>query len=187
QTIIYANVLVCCFAGLGIKKIMEKKWKLSFLKDIMVYILLSGILVSAIYHINLLSTSQPSPQMMNAAKWLEKNSDKSSVVLSREENSYFIQYFGNKKVLYDSLSRYDKNFKTIKNDSEIIYHSRNLKVTEELLKKYGIRYILIDNEMLNRDVWEGPNDGLLFLLTNKEKFATVYNQGGIQIWYYTMV
>lgn len=182
QTVIYANVLISCFAGLGVLKIIEKKWNLPMLKDIMTYVLICGILLSGVSQIDLVSKGPPSSAIIDAAKWMGGNSDKNAVVISSEANAYFIEYFAKRNTLYDSISRYSKNFAVLENDSHTIFYSRNLETTSSLLKKYNIEYILIDSPMLNGEIWKEPDEGLLFLFENKEKFATVYNQDGIQIW-----
>ncbi|MEM4336411.1 MAG: hypothetical protein QXG86_00195 [Candidatus Woesearchaeota archaeon] len=183
RTIIYANVLLSALGGFGVESIIEKKWKLSTLKDIMIFIIICGILLSALSHIKLVSNEKPSIEIIKACEWLKNQSINGVNVLSSEDNAYFIEYFANKNAVFKPYYAKDKNFKNISLDMKEIFLSRRMNSTESLLQKYEIGYILIDDDMLKK-IWQEPDEGLLFLLENKKKFSLVYNESGVKIWRY---
>ncbi len=184
KTLIYSNIIICGFAGIGLKRIIDKKWKLKNLKHTMNFLLICGLLFSTISHIGIINNLGPSEEMVEAAEWIEENSEEDSVIFTSISNSYFIEQISQRKVMLDPLSAYSENFKELLNDSNTIYYSRSLAETEKRLNKYNISYILIDQDMTDGDVWTRPKEGLLFLFTNQQKFPTAYNKGGIKIIYY---
>ena len=69
-------------------------------------------------------------------------------------------------------------------DLTIIFESRSIQRTSELLNKHQVTYILITPTM-REQIWENKNQGLLFLLaTQEEKFIEIYNDGAYVIWEY---
>jgi hypothetical protein len=184
RTIIYINIFVCAFAGIGLKNSIEKKWQLENLKQTMNFLMICGILFSSVSHINVLKSLGPSNDLIDAASWLGNNSDSSAIILSSPSNGFAIEYFSGRRVFIDPLFSSTEKFETLTNDSEEIYYSRTLEKTEKLLNEYCVNYILIDSKMTGGEVWKRPNDGLLFLLSNQEEFPTVYNKGGISIIYH---
>ena len=183
ETIIYSNILISCLAGFGIEKIVKKKWKLSMLKEIMTYMLACGVLLSAISQVNLIALAEPSPAIIKSCDWISNNTNENSVILSKEDISYFIAYFGKRNVFYNPSLRQSISFPALENGSKTIFYSRSLNVTENLLKKYSIKYILI-NDAMRKEIWKEPDEGLLFLFTNEEKFSKVYDNESVQIWNY---
>ena len=184
KTLIYSNIAICGFAGIGLKRIIDKGWKLKNLKHTMNFLLICGLLFSTISHIGIITSLGPSTEMVEAAKWLEKNSERDSVIFTSVSNSYFIEQISQRKVMMDPLSAYSQNFDQLLNDSSTIYYSRNLKETEKRLNKYNVSYILVDQEMIEGEIWTRPKEGLLFLFTNQQKFPIAYKKGGIKIIYY---
>ena len=67
------------------------------------------------------------------------------------------------------------------NDSNEMFYSSDLGRTKELFTKYSIEYIWIDKRMKN-EVWERPEQGLLFLFRNSETFKKLYDKNGIEVW-----
>jgi len=181
KTIIYSNLLISGFAGLGLMAMIEKKWELGNLKQAMNFLLIGGLLFSGVSHINVIKSLGPSSEIIESAQWLGKNSDNSSV-LTTPENSIMVEYFGG-KVMFDAIPSETIKFSIISSDANDIYYSRDLEETEKLLNKYNADYILIDSKMTGGEIWKSPDEGLLFLLSNENKFASVYDQGGIRIIY----
>lgn len=181
RTIIYSNVLVCGFAGIGLKKIIDKKWKLSNLKQTMNFLMICGLLFSAVAHIDVIKNMNPSKELLSASGWLKENAEKDAVILSHPSNSFIIEYYSERKTIYDSLSFYSDNFDQILNQTQEIYYSRNLEKTEKLLNTLNVHYFLIEPQMTEGEIWTKPNEGLLFLFTNEQKFKTVYDKKDIKI------
>ncbi len=183
RTVMYANVLVCGLAGIGLNVIIEKKWQLKNLKYTMNFLLITGILFSAVSHLQIIRSLPPEPEFVEAASWLNTNAD-NGTVLSSPSNSFFIEYFSQKRVLMDPLSYHSKSFEKFSNITNETFYSRSLEKTEKLLNMHNIAYIMIDPAMMEGGVWGRPNQGLLFLLTNEQVFPTVYNRGGVKIIYH---
>ncbi|HII72040.1 TPA: hypothetical protein HA265_04765 [Candidatus Woesearchaeota archaeon] len=63
-----------------------------------------------------------------------------------------------------------------------MFYSRKLDDTKKLFQAYNVKHVLVDPEMKDGFVWSKPNEGLLFLFTNKETFEKIYDQDGVEIW-----
>lgn len=181
RTIAYTNLFVCAFAGVGLDIFIEKKWKLKNLKQTMNFLMICGILFSAVAHINIIKDIGPSKGIIDASIWLNKNAENDSVILSSIKNSFVIENFAQRKVLLDPLFLNTKDFEMLSNDTNDLFYSRDVGKTEKILNKYNVRYIILDKSMTGGEIWQSDNQGLLFLLSNPQKFPTVYNQGGVKI------
>ena len=184
RTIAYTNLFVCAFAGVGLDIFIEKKWKLRDLKQTMNFLMICGILFSAVSHINIIKEMNPSQGIIDASVWLNNNAENDTVIFSSIKNSFVIENFAQRKVLLDPLFLNTGNFDILSNDSNDLLYSRDIEKTEKVLNKYNIGYIIVDKDMTNGEIWQSDSQGLLFLLSNQQKFPTVYNQGGVTIFHY---
>jgi len=99
---------------------------------------------------------------------------------------HWIEFTSERVVLLDGSPAYVKDLETRYNDSLWLFSSKDLETTRNLLFKYDIDYIFIDNVMKEGLVWLEQDEGLLFLLRNNETFKNVYNQTGVEIWQVTV-
>jgi len=131
------------------------------------------------------SSMQPYPEEVKSLEWLKQNSDTEDIILSHYSNGFWIEYFAERQVLLDSYFDYINNLELKHQDSDIIFNSRLLKTTTDLLDKHNIKYIWINEKMKKGLVWNEPDQGLLFLFSDKEKFKRIYSESGVEIWEYT--
>jgi len=180
ETAIYLNFLISFFAGIGLFRLAKMKWKVELIRDLIVVMLVCGIMFSTVSYIKTLSSSSPDKEFKDAMSWLSKN--RQGNVFTLYSNGFIVETLGNKKVMMDSMSKYGPNFEELLNDSNTALNSRNLEITEKIFKKYGISYILIDKKM-KENIWNGKEDGLLFLLTNQQVFEKIHSDS-VEIWRY---
>lgn len=185
NTTVYANWIVSLFAGIGFTRILKIKWKIGFIRDMTLLILVCGLLFSTVSYLNILGFSSPSRELSAALDWAKANTPNDAVFFSHYSNGVFIEQVSGRKVLLDSMSAYGANFEQALNDSESLFYSRNLNTSESILQKYGISYVLITPEMKQGLVWQNEDEGLLFILTNKERFKKAYSRNGVDVWEYT--
>ena len=65
-----------------------------------------------------------------------------------------------------------------------LYTTQRLTEAEPLLRRHGIRYLLITKEMRQGLVWNRDEEGLLFLLKHSAKFSLLASDGEQEIWRY---
>lgn len=66
-------------------------------------------------------------------------------------------------------------------DIQKLFHTRDEKEAFEIIDKYNIKYIWIDNYFKNQ-IWSYNEDGLLFILKYSPSFKLIYNQDNVMIW-----
>ena len=120
--------------------------------------------------------------IIKSLEWLGKNSDKNDIVFSHYSKGMWIEGISKRRVLLDSNIDYIPYPRETYNDSGTLFYSRNLKTTKSLLSKYNVRYVWIDPEMKQGQVWTKEEHGLLFLFRNEETFKKAYAENGIEIW-----
>jgi hypothetical protein len=184
----YANIylifLFSIFAGTALTRLIRIKWEFEFLKEFTILLLIFGLLFSTISYTNRSSYAEPDKDMKKALDWLEDRPG-NMIVFSTYNNGFWIQYWANKPVLTDGLFNFN-NAKQKFEDSEQIFHSRDIEKTKELMSKYNIQYIFIDPKMKEGSVWN-KKEGLWYLLGNNATFKSIYQRNDIEIWEYTLL
>ena len=174
DTLLFANLLVAYFGGLGLYNLFHSNWELKDLKKFSILATIFGILFSSMF----INSVSPSDEIINGSFWLKNNVDENDIILSSPENGFWIRYFSDRKVVLDGyISPY--YLKKLKNSNEF-FHTRNLKNAKSLANDLNFTYVFIDENMKS-SLWKKKDSGLLFLLRNNETFEKVYDDG-MQIW-----
>ncbi|MBT7903400.1 hypothetical protein HN587_06070 [Candidatus Woesearchaeota archaeon] len=178
----YISFFVAVSAGMAFVMLYEREWKVDFVKQLSIFLIILGLLFSSVSFMNRVTNFEPSSETIDALTFLENASDAHSVVLSHYDNGYWIESISKRVAFADSFSgsNYDQSF--LLKVSETIFENRDLETAKTLLTQYGINYIYIDETMTDGKVWIKPDEGLLFLLRNKETFENIYSKQGIKIW-----
>ncbi len=177
----YLNFALCIFAGNAFFILIKRKWSSLIIRNFSIIIIICGLLFSPISYINVFSASLPNQQIAGSLEWLEANSNKKDIIFSSQDKGFWIEYFAKRPVMMDSLFLYAPELDERLKDSRDIFNSYRLSETKNLLDKYNIKYIWIDQEM-KQQIWEGKKTGLLFLFRNNETFKNIYNKNGIEVW-----
>lgn len=176
--VIYLNFILAFFAGKGLVWLWERKWNLDSLKKLSILIILIGLLLSIGGYVNRISQSSPNDPIKESLLWLKDNSLPNEIVFSHESKSFWIEALAEREAFLDSFDQSYKNKLLIGNN---ILHSRDIKLTTQLLEENKIKHIWIDLEMVSGQVWKDEDEGLLFLFRNP-RFKNIYNKKGIEIW-----
>jgi hypothetical protein len=178
----YAMFFVAVAAGVGFGRLLESGWRLGMIKKMTVLIMICGFVFSSVSFINRMIDSPPDPVILESLGWMRENAYHDGYVLSAYDNGYWLMSVGGMKVFADPLSAqgYDQRFLYKVADS--VFYSRNLKGVKEILQRYDIRYIFIDGAMKGGGVWNRDDEGLLFLLSDKDTFKKIYSQGDVEIY-----
>ena len=179
---IYLMFFIAISAGFAFTTLYERTWKLKLVKNISIFILILGLLFSSVSYINRVTDWEPSLDSIYAFEFLKNNASKEDVILSHFENGYFIESIGGGTAFVDSYADSNYNQKFLIKVADTIFSTRDLKTAKTLLSQNNIKYIYIDEKMKSGLVWVKPDEGLLFLLRNKETFNLIYQANGIEIW-----
>lgn len=87
--------------------------------------------------------ASPNADALETMKWIEQNTPEDSVVLATFEDGFFIEYYANRKTVFDSdymlIEDVNQRFEEIQRFYETSYFIEGMKIIE----KYDVDYILI--------------------------------------------
>lgn len=163
----------------GIMHFWKRTWHLKTIKNLTLFAMGMGIVYSYISVLpRLESISMPAP-LVEALEHLQSISQSHHTIVTHPRYGFWIEYYG-RKVMIDEVA-YPGGAEAY-NDLMTLLHSRDPLLTKKLLKKYNIQFIFITKEMKENLVWNKPNQGLLFLLSNTNNFKKKYSNSAAEIW-----
>ncbi|MBD3259517.1 hypothetical protein GF371_02690 [Candidatus Woesearchaeota archaeon] len=174
--IAYLNIIIVFLAAHSFQKIMDRKWDLNFIKNLTIIILICSFLFSAVSFANRMAGAPPDHSILRSLN--ELGTYEEGIVLSYPEKTWWIRYYSKQPVFGNFLNNTEASV------AMEILHSKNIEATIDLIEQHNIRYIWIDPEMKEGQVWTSRDQGLLWLLPNKEKFKNRYNIDHVEIWEY---
>ena len=180
---VYMNFYLSIFAALGFIKIKEINWQMKMVKNLTFIIIVCGLLFSMISFSTRIADLPPYSRTFTSLQWLKENS-KEEFVASHYLNGYFIEYIAERPVLIDGYSISAEDLSGRQADLYSLFHATELNRAEDIMKRYGIRYVMVTSDMKQGIVWERPDEGLLYLFRNNETFKNVYSSKEIEIWKY---
>lgn len=180
----YLSFICAVLSGITIKELAYRRWRLDLIKNLTMLLLICTIIFSIITYLILFSAFPPNKGFVNSLEELRTISSPDDRIFSHPDNGFWIETIANRMVLLDNFPDYINDSKEKANDTETIFHSRNLEITKALLDKYSIRYIFIEPSMFEGKVWYEGDEGLTFLFRNNETFKNVYDKNGVEVWEY---
>jgi len=181
---IYLKVVITVFTGIGFYKLISMEWKLKFIRDLSIFIVILGLIFSTTSYTSRLVNSLPDKNIKEGLQFLGVYSDPEEIVLSHYSRGFWIEYYSNRASPIDLFFTYAPSPNERYTDINAVFYGVNLEDTKALLNKYNITYIYVDNEMKKGLVWDKEKQGLLFLFRNNETFKNIYDKDGIEIWQY---
>ncbi len=175
---IYLNLFAVLFSAYALSEIINTKWELDTLKAISIIAVVCTILFASVSYSFFVKDMQPSGDAVDSLIFLK--AQPYGVVFSHPDKGFWIEYYAGKPVFSDTLTA---NLRT-ENLSAELYYSRNFKNSTRLLNESKIKYIWIDKEMKEGQVWTKPEQGLLFLFVDANLFKKIYSNDEIEAWQY---
>jgi len=97
--------------------------------------------------LTLMRTKSFSEGYIDGFRWLEKNTEENSVVLSLPEKGHLITYFGERKNVMDTEYILRNDIKTRRDDIESFFSTRLKIPALRILEKYGVDYIIVSDDI----------------------------------------
>lgn len=179
---LYANFIIILLASFGLYELKTMVWKFATIKNLSFIVIGCGLLFSMLSYMNSMPKMLPDNGIIDSLKWLRENSDEHSIVLSHPSKGYWVEAVAKRPVLMDGFSDSIMDYSKKHLDMNDIFYSVDLDDTAELIRKYNISYIFIDNEMRQGLVWSREKEGLLYLLRNNRTFEMVHSQDDAELW-----
>lgn len=182
--LIYSNLVISFLAGTAFAYFAKMKWHLGILRNFTLVVLFCGLLFSSLGAVFVLRDSQPSTPLVNSLIWLNLNSDEGDVVFSHYSNGFWIEFIAGRPVVLDGLLEQIPNVHNTYFDSAELFQTADLDLARKILSKYGVRYVVITENMMQGLVWEKKGEGLEFLLGNPETFKKVQENSYVTVYEY---
>jgi hypothetical protein len=160
------------------------KWQIDLIKTLTIILIICGLIFSTLSYINRVATAPPTKEMVLSLEWLKENTASDDIILSYYTKGNWITAIAERPVILDSQTDYTPDLNARFNDTNTTFYSRNLETAKSVLDRYNIRYIYIDQEMKQGQVWTREEQGLLFLFRNSETFKKIYDKNSIEVWEY---
>ncbi|MFH1229151.1 MAG: hypothetical protein V1678_01865, partial [Candidatus Aenigmatarchaeota archaeon] len=165
-------------AAYGTVYLMKMNWQSKTIKNFTILILVCGLLFSGISQANRLTRAEPNADTLAALKFLKAQDP--GVVFSDHSRGFWINYAHKENVMDDNFA-FAPNLNERWADTQKLLYTRSLKDATEIIKKYNIQYIWIDDDM-KKNIWTYEEEGLLFVIKYSPDFTPVYDKQGITIW-----
>ncbi len=169
--LIYLNVFIVVFFSYAFQKLVSLRWELSSFKILFFAILVFMLLFSSLTYSISLSKSEPSLDMIKA---LNAFDDGSGRILSHFSYKNMIEYYSGKKEINSGFSSTP--------EIDYLYGIINIKESQKKFNEADVDYIFITEEMKQGLVWDYDDEGILYLLPNKDLFTLKYSGKGYEIW-----
>lgn len=171
--IFYFSLFLSILVGLCFFELLRIKWESKLVRDLILLIFICGFLFSGLSYVNRISKEKPDENIFNALKRLPEG----SVVFSDIEYGNWIIYSGKKSVWHSMMD--EKELEPLQNDFSVILESKNYDEAINILEKYQIDYILIDDEL--KEKWQ--ESGLIYILRyNSEDFRFLFEEDDVEVW-----
>ena len=180
--IVYINFILAYLAALGIVHLLRSKWESETIRRLTMWLLIIGVIFSAITFINQVSQEKPNNNLYNALNYLKGYDSDKTVVFSHYSYGNLINTIANKKNVMDTNFLYAPRLNQHYQDSQLLLNTRNADLASELVKKYNIKYILITKEMKQGLIWNQEDEGLLFVVNSANIYKRIYYNDEVEIW-----
>ena len=176
NTIFPLAIVIAVFAALGFIKIFERHWVLDSLKKFTFLLLILGIIFSSLTYLDRITINGPTSADEETLTWIKKNTPNDAIILSDPKNSYYINYFAERKA-FSGPSKVNN----VNNISAQIFSALYIQDLFPLLEENDISYIYLTSDMKQK---LPADQGILFLFKN-EKFKLVHSYQGYEVWKFT--
>ena len=174
HTVFFLSILIVILAAASFEYLLEQTWKISFLRNAVLLLLLLGISFSAVSYMERLSEYSPTSVDQKTLEWIQRNTPEEAIILSAPENSYYISYFAQRKPLFALHHDYQQQY----NLSQHIFNAYYINELFPLLEQNDVSIIYISDKMKHTLPKEQE---FLFLLQN-ERFKMLYFTEDTEVW-----
>jgi hypothetical protein len=182
KNIVYLNFALCFFASGGLLRLKNMEWESKEAKAVTLFLFGCGLLFSGLSFINSIGSGYPDKDMISSLEKLGAVSKPQDIILSHESNSDWINGVAGRKTMINEETDYMKKVNKKFVDAGIIFHSRDIRQVEDLLKEYKIKYVYITPNMKEGLLWNSHDEGFLFVSKYSKLLERKYEEEGFEIW-----
>jgi hypothetical protein len=185
----FLNILISALCGATICFIVSRKWEILTVKVTTFFIIMLLLIYSSAQFFYFLSVAPPSLEILTQINSIDNTGFDFTTLASHPLYEVYIQRNCGDETFYnvESSQYLSRNFKEIilywnntkQFDQDTIlniydfFYSRSIKRTLEAGKSLNISHVLITENMRRGLTWEKKEEGLLFVIRNKDVFERV--------------
>jgi hypothetical protein len=178
-TRIYMNFILIIYAGFAFVYLNRRKWSITIIKKTTILLIICSIFFSTLVYNTRIIRSEPSPEYIDALKFVSNQSLPSETIVDYPGYGYMTEYYTGRRVFVDDDTKYYDSERVAALDT--LATSRNLDRTESIMKKYDLKYIIVSQEF---NTYLKDKEGLLFLMDTSQKFKSIYKNDAVEVWMY---
>ena len=178
NALIFLSLFLTFFAATGFLTLITRRWSSQYFRNVTLLLILIGVIFSGVSQEIQIIEALPNAEIMQTVELLKEHNE--VVILSDYSRGVWINYAGHKNVIdenYLFVEDAEERFQDINN----IFYLRSLDESEEIINKYNVSYIWVD-EWYKEEIWEYDTEGLLFVAQYTKNFNKIYDKEGVVIW-----
>lgn len=166
------------YGAVMLKHFVTREWKVGFLRYLTIILLLCILVFSTSTTLNETIRDSPKPYEVEAAELIDETVGmnpelQSSHILAHPSYSDHVEFYTGLEALDDEYSAYD------------ILTSQQYEHVKRQLQQNRISFIVIDKSRKEDNLWQRPEQGILFVLQNNRLFKKIYQQDEYEVYSYT--
>ncbi len=178
---IISMFMIIFLAAIGIKHIISRKWFVKELRTPVIFLLILLFLFNSLSFGESIINSGPSNAIIHDVELLKNNTEK---IFCDTQDCELIEVYSKEKVFYSTAQYKNKEDNLLKlNLTENMLLNSNVDVMIEFFKENNIKTVFISDKTLNKR-WTRTDQGLLFLLTQSNRFIREKQTKESLIFYY---
>ncbi|MFP4119319.1 MAG: hypothetical protein ACLFTH_04660 [Candidatus Woesearchaeota archaeon] len=170
--------ILAYYGGIAFKHFTTRDWTVTFLKHLTILLIICILIFSTSTTLKETINASPKPYEVEATRLLatiaEKNPQLADTkVLAHPEYTEHVTFYSG----FDTLS-----------DDRLVFNilsSQQYSYVKEQLQENEVSFIIIDRSRKAGNLWQRPDQGLLFVLQNNRLFKKIYQYGDYVVYYYT--
>ncbi len=179
-------VFLSFYAAKAFDYLILRRWKVIFLGQLVLILFFCILLFSTMTYLKEDLQKQPLREDVRSLHDLASfhknyNLPSTTKILSRSDANAYIQYYSKLPVLEIQL---DKELQYNTTSHYAYLHSRDYNFIQEQFQEHQIAFVFVDTYMLSGKTWNGPNEGLLFIMGNNDNFLKLRIKNKNIIYFY---
>jgi len=182
SALILAHVAVSLLAGAALAFFAQMKWSFDDIRVLTLLVLLCGLLFSTLAHAMDIAQGPPTVAFRDAALAAKSALPANTTMLAYPDDGFWLEYWSGERMLLDGwiarTPRVDQRWAA----AQAVWHAQDISHARQALYANNIGAVVITEAMRDGQVWDLPEQDLLFLLRNNETFKRTYHSSIVDIW-----
>jgi len=181
SSLVAAHLVVSFLAGYALAFFATMRWSFEEIRFLTILVVLCGLLFSTLTYAQIIS-KDPSQELKEASLAIKDILPENATLLLPPDYGFSMAYWSGKQVFIDGWLTKTPQVNERWEVTQAIWHSREITDVRPLLYKNNIGAIVITKDMRQGQVWDLPEQDLLFLLRNSETFKNAHKSSLVEVW-----